>query len=71
MEFGTAGSTGLARIGGRMAELLMNSAIPSQGSMRASWTALRNGCCANLALGSVPAKTPTGQQPNDAAPEPL
>ena len=27
----------------RMAELLMNSAIPSEGSMRTSWPALRNG----------------------------
>ena len=30
-----------------MAELPMNSAMPSQGSMRASWTALRDGRCAN------------------------
>ena len=27
---------------GKMAELLMNSAIPGEGSMRTSWPALRN-----------------------------
>ena len=30
-----------------MAELLMNSAIPSEGSMRTSWPALRNGYLTN------------------------
>ena len=34
-------------------------------------TRLRNHCCAHLALRSILAKTPTGQQPNYAAPEPL
>ena len=32
----------------KMAELLMNSAIPSEGSMQTSWPALRNNCCAPL-----------------------
>ena len=49
--------------GGQMAELLMNSAIPSEGSMRASWPKLPNRRCANLALRPIPAKTPAGQQP--------
>ena len=71
MEFGTAGSTGLARIGGRMAELLMKSAIPSEGTIRTSWPALRNPYCANPVLRSSPAKTPAGQQQHDAAQEPL
>ena len=35
------------RIVGTMAELLMNSAIPSEGSIRTSWPALRNGYWAN------------------------
>ena len=34
---------GAARTVDRMAELLMNSAIPSEGSMRTSWPALCNG----------------------------
>ena len=46
-ELGAATSTALGRIGGNMAELLMNSAIPSEGSMRTSCPALRNGYCAN------------------------
>ena len=46
-ELGAAASTALARIGSEMAELLMNSAIPSEGPMRTSWPALRNPCCAN------------------------
>ena len=41
-------STGLGPESRRMAELLMNSAIPSEGSMRTSWPGLRNLCCANL-----------------------
>ena len=40
-------STALGRVGGKMAELLMKSAISSEGSMRTSRAALRNGCCAN------------------------
>ena len=30
-----------------MADFLVNSAVPSEGSMRTSWPALRNGYCAN------------------------
>ena len=45
---GVAVSTVQGRIVVRMAELLMNSAIPSEGSMQTSWPALRNSCCANL-----------------------
>ena len=59
------------RIDGKMAELLMNSAIPSGGPMRTSWPKLRNSYYANLVLRSIPAKTPAGQQPCAAAPEPL
>ena len=40
-------STELGRTVVRMAELLMKSAIPSEGSMRTSCPALRNGGCAN------------------------
>ena len=40
-------STALGRIVVKMAELLMNSAIPSEGSMRASWPRLRNSYYAN------------------------
>ena len=47
-ELGTTVSADLGRIAVRMAELLMNSAIPSEGSMRTSWPALRKPCCANL-----------------------
>ena len=43
-----AASTALGRIAVKMADLLMNSAIPSEGSMRTSWPALRKPCCANL-----------------------
>ena len=35
------------RVGGKMAELLMKSAIPSEGPIRTSWPALRNPCCVN------------------------
>ena len=46
-KLGATGSTALRRIAVRMAELLMNSAIPSEGSMQTSWPALRNQCYAN------------------------
>ena len=46
-ELGADASTALGRTAVKMAELLMNSAIPSEGSMRTSWPALRNPCCAN------------------------
>ena len=42
-----AANTELKRISGEMAELLMNSAIPSEGSMRTSWPRLRNSYCMN------------------------
>ena len=54
-----------------MANFSVNSAIPSEGSMRTSWPRLRNSYYANLALRSIPAKTTAGQQPCAAAPEPL
>ena len=40
-------SADLGRVAVRMAELLMNSAIPSEGSIRTSSPALRNPCCVN------------------------
>ena len=46
-ELGATLSTALVRIIIKMAELLMNSAIPSEGSMRTSCLVLRNGYCAN------------------------
>ena len=46
-ELGTTVSADLGRIAVRMAELLMKSAIPSEGPIRTSWPALRNPCCAN------------------------
>ena len=42
-----AANTELKRISGEMAELLMKSAIPSEGLIRTSWPALRNPCCVN------------------------
>ena len=41
-ELGATLNTALGRTAGKMAELLMNSAIPSEGSMRTSWPRLRN-----------------------------
>ena len=46
-ELGATVSTALGRKVGKMAELLMNSTIPSEGSMRASWPRLRNRGYAN------------------------
>ena len=43
-----AASTALGRIAVKMADLLMNSAIPSEGSMRTSWPRLRNSGCASI-----------------------
>ena len=54
-----------------MAELLMKSAIPSEGPIRTSSPALRNLGCANLVLRSIPAKTPAGQKTPHNAQEPL
>ena len=70
-ELGATLSTALVRIVVEMAELLMNSAIPSEGPIRTSSPELRNPYCANPVLRSIPAKTPTGQQQHDAAPESL
>ena len=58
-ESAVAASTVVGRIDGEMAEFIRNSAIPSEGSMQTSWPALRNNCCAHLALRSVPAKNPS------------
>ena len=46
-ELDPAASTAFGRTEGKMGDLLMNSAMPSEGSMRTSWPALRNGCYAN------------------------
>ena len=46
-ESAVAASTVVGRTARRMAELLTNSAIPSEGSMRTSCLALRNGYWAN------------------------
>ena len=62
---------GVGGMNDQMAELLMNSAIPSEGSMRTSWPRLRNSYYANLALRSIPAKTTAGQQTHNNAPETL
>ena len=48
-----------------MADLYLNSAIPSEGSMQTSWPALHNNCCAvqedslalHLGAGILPADT--------------
>ena len=40
-------STAQGSVAPKMAELLMNPAIPSEESMRTSWAALRNGYYAN------------------------
>ena len=66
-----AANTELKRISGEMADLIPNSAIPSEGSMRTSWPRLRNSYYANLALRSIPAKTTAGQQTHNNAPETL
>ena len=35
------------RVAGKITELLMNSAIPSERLMQTGWPALHNGCCVN------------------------
>ena len=61
-KLGTTTSMSLGRIAVKMAELLMSSAIPSEGSMPTSWPALRNGLLSESTRVSIRRRTPAHGQ---------